>query len=76
MEKKLESNIRDILSPGNSWKRRKDARPPEIIEAARAVLERTGAKGLSMNKISKEAGVQKRPYINILIIKMIYLIML
>ena len=59
MEKKLESNIRDILSPGNSWKRRKDARPPEIIDAARAVLEKTGAKGLSMNKISKEAGVSE-----------------
>ena len=59
MEKELESNIRDISSPGTSWKRRKDARLPEIINAARAILERAGPKGLSMNKISKEAGVSE-----------------
>ena len=59
MEKELESNIRDISSPGKAWKRRKDARLPEIIDAARAILERAGPKGLSMNKISKEAGVSE-----------------
>ena len=59
MEKELESNIRDISSPRTSWKRRKDARLPEIINAARAILERAGPKGLSMNKISKEAGVSE-----------------
>ena len=59
MEKELESNIRDISSPGTAWKRRKDARLPEIINAARAILERAGPKGLSMNKISKEAGVSE-----------------
>ena len=59
MEKELESNIRDISSPGTAWKRRKDARLPEIIDAARAILERAGPKGLSMNKISKEAGVSE-----------------
>ena len=35
-----------------SWRRRKDARPPEIIEAAKKILEDKGIKGLSMMKIS------------------------
>ena len=30
-----------------SWRRRKDARPPEIIEAAKKILEDKGIKGLS-----------------------------
>jgi len=42
-----------------SWKRRKTARPPEIIEAAKKILEEKGIKGLSMMKISKTAGVSE-----------------
>ena len=43
----------------NSWKRRKDARPPEIIQASKKILEKKGIKGLSMMKISKAAGVSE-----------------
>tara|TARA_S200000501_G_scaffold225471_1_gene211365 strand:+ start:15857 stop:16498 length:642 start_codon:yes stop_codon:yes gene_type:complete len=43
----------------NSWKRRKDARPPEIIQASKKILEEKGIKGLSMMKISKAAGVSE-----------------
>jgi AcrR family transcriptional regulator len=46
-------------SQQSSWKRRKDARPPEIIEAAKKILEEKGIKGLSMMKISKAAGVSE-----------------
>ena len=42
-----------------SWRRRKDARPPEIIEAAKKILEDKGIEGLSMMKISKAAGVSE-----------------
>ena len=42
-----------------SWRRRKDARPPEIIEAAKKILEDKGIKGLSMMKISEAAGVSE-----------------
>ena len=42
-----------------SWKRRKEARPPEIIQAAKKLLEEKGIKGLSMMKISKAAGVSE-----------------
>ena len=59
MKKELQSNIQDISSPVRSWKRRKDARLPEIIDAATAILQKEGPKGLSMNKISKEAGVSE-----------------
>ena len=40
-----------------SWRRREDARPPEIIEAAKKILEDIGIKGLSMMKISMAAVV-------------------
>lgn len=50
-------NIDD--SQQSSWKRRKDARPPEIIQAAKKILEEKGIKGLSMMKISKAAGVSE-----------------
>tara|TARA_B100001113_G_scaffold215324_1_gene176595 strand:- start:2645 stop:3286 length:642 start_codon:yes stop_codon:yes gene_type:complete len=43
----------------SSWKRRKDARPPEIIRASKKILEEKGIKGLSMMKISKAAGVSE-----------------
>lgn len=46
-------------SEQSSWKRRKDARPPEIIQAAKKILEEKGIKGLSMMKISKAAGVSE-----------------
>lgn len=46
-------------SQQSSWKRRKDARPPEIIQAAKKILEEKGIKGLSMMKISKAAGVSE-----------------
>ena len=46
-------------SQQSSWKRRKDARPPEIIRAAKKILEEKGIKGLSMMKISKAAGVSE-----------------
>ena len=46
-------------SQQSSWKRRKDARPPEIIRAAKKILEEKGIKGLSMMKISKTAGVSE-----------------
>ncbi len=50
-------NIDD--SQQSSWKRRKDARPPEIIQAAKKILEEKGIKGLSIMKISKAAGVSE-----------------
>jgi len=50
-------NIDD--SQQSSWKRRKDARPPEIIQAAKKILEEKGIKALSMMKISKAAGVSE-----------------
>tara|TARA_B000000475_G_C15987451_1_gene443628 strand:- start:571 stop:1212 length:642 start_codon:yes stop_codon:yes gene_type:complete len=46
-------------SQQSSWKRRKDARPPEIIQAAKKILEEKGIKGLSIMKISKAAGVSE-----------------
>ena len=46
-------------SQQSAWKRRKDARPPEIIQAAKKILEEKGIKGLSMMKISKAAGVSE-----------------
>ena len=46
-------------SQHSSWKRRKDARPLEIIQAAKKILEKKGIKGLSMMKISKAAGVSE-----------------
>jgi len=46
-------------SQNSSWKRRKDARPLEIIQAAKKILEKKGIKGLSMMKISKAAGVSE-----------------
>ena len=56
-------SIDNVISIGKmqniSWKRRKDARPPEIIEAAKKILEDKGIKGLSMMKISKAAGVSE-----------------
>jgi len=50
-------NIDD--SQQSAWKRRKDARPPEIIQAAKKILEEKGIKALSMMKISKAAGVSE-----------------
>ena len=56
-------SIDNVISIGKmqniSWKRRKDARPPEIIEAAKKILEDKGINGLSMMKISKAAGVSE-----------------
>ena len=46
-------------SQQSAWKRRKDARPPEIIQAAKKILEEKGIKGLSIMKISKAAGVSE-----------------
>lgn len=42
-----------------SWRRRKDSRPHEIIEATKKILESKGIKGLSTMKISKAAGVSE-----------------
>ena len=60
---KNEESIDSVISIGKmqniSWRRRKDARPPEIIEAAKKILEDKGIKGLSMMKISKAAGVSE-----------------
>ena len=56
-------SIDNVISIGKmqniSWRRRKDARPPEIIEAAKKILEDKGIKGLSMMKISTAAGVSE-----------------
>ena len=56
-------SIDNVISIGKmqniSWRRRKDARPPEIIEAAKKILEDKGIKGLSMMKISEAAGVSE-----------------
>lgn len=56
-------SIDSVISIGKmqniSWRRRKDARPPEIIEAAKKILEDKGIKGLSMMKISEAAGVSE-----------------
>ena len=60
---KNEESIDSVISIGKmqniSWRRRKDARPPEIIEAAKKILEDKGIEGLSMMKISKAAGVSE-----------------
>ena len=56
---KIDSVISIDKMQNTSWRRRKDARPPEIIEAAKKILEDKGIKGLSMMKISKAAGVSE-----------------
>ena len=53
------SNVENILSHQNAWRRRKSSRPKEIINAAKKILEEDGTKSLSMMKISKEAGVSE-----------------
>jgi TetR/AcrR family fatty acid metabolism transcriptional regulator len=42
-----------------AWRRRKDARGPEILAAARAKLEKHGAANTSMASIAKAAGVSE-----------------
>ena len=58
--KKANNSVVSIDKMHNtSWKRRKDSRPHEIIEAAKKILEAKGIKGLSTMKISKAAGVSE-----------------
>ena len=59
LSKKTDAVIEDISKNSNSWQRRKNSRPPEIIDAARKLLEEEGIKGLSMMNISKAAGVSE-----------------
>jgi TetR/AcrR family fatty acid metabolism transcriptional regulator len=42
-----------------AWRRRKDARAPEILAAARKLLEKDGAVNTSMARIAKEAGISE-----------------
>lgn len=42
-----------------AWRRRKDYRPQEILAAARQLIEEEGAKGTSMARIAKVAGVSE-----------------
>jgi len=49
-------NVKILSKHRNAWSRRKSARSPEIIDAAKLLLEEEGIQGLSMMKISKAAG--------------------
>lgn len=44
---------------GMAWKRRAEHRAPEILAAARALLEQRGYAGVSMAQISRHAGVSE-----------------
>jgi len=44
---------------GGAWKRRAEHRAPEILAAARALLEQRGYAGVSMAQISRKAGVSE-----------------
>lgn len=44
---------------GVTWRRRKDFRPQEILEAARQLIEEEGAASTSMARIAKRAGVSE-----------------
>ncbi|HEY1632606.1 MAG TPA: TetR/AcrR family transcriptional regulator [Rhizomicrobium sp.] len=53
--------LRDIPPPERSprWKRRKEARPSEILEAALAAFTEKGLAGARMDDIARRAGVTK-----------------
>ncbi|WP_439532150.1 enoyl-CoA hydratase-related protein [Polymorphobacter sp.] len=42
-----------------AWRRRKDQRPPEILTAARQLIEEHGAAGTSMAQIAKLSGISE-----------------
>ena len=42
-----------------AWRRRKDARAPEIMVAARQLIEKHGAANTSMSRIAKAAGISE-----------------
>lgn len=44
---------------GVTWRRRKDFRPQEILEAARRLIEEEGTASTSMARIAKQAGVSE-----------------
>lgn len=47
-----------------AWRRRKDQRRPEILAAARALIEAQGASGVSIARIAAEAGVSEATVYN------------
>lgn len=49
----------DAVQPRVSWRRRKSARPQEIVDAATRLLEEEGTANLSMAHIARGAGVSE-----------------
>lgn len=49
----------DAAEPTVAWRRRKDFRQPEILAAARALIEEEGAADVSVARIAKAAGVSE-----------------
>lgn len=49
----------DVAEPPVAWRRRKDHRQPEILQAARRLIEENGAAATSMMRIAEAAGVSE-----------------
>lgn len=55
----MADSLEKLATPSSRWNRRKQARPPEILEAALKVFAEKGYAGARMDDIARRAGVTK-----------------